>query len=272
MKRLVVALTLAAVNFGCSGFGGDKSVLELSSAEALEQGKALLAEEEYRQARSYLIHAFEIEPNSVNGREGLLLAADSMFLAGGYGNYVKAQARYRDFLNRFPTSDKAAYAQLQLGLSIARRMERPDRDMSISAEALGAFEDVQRFYPTSEYAELAAAEAVQVRYHLARHELIVARFYMRYQRYGTAFAAIDRMEKILEDFPTFPETDAVLFYLCRAYSTSDTEELQEKARKTCFRLKTQYPESKYIKKLPKNLGSVSDEQGVDTVVPADGGV
>ena len=272
MKGFAVALTLTTLAFGCSGFGGSSGVLELSSVEALAEGKALMAEEEYGKARSYLIHAFEIEPNSVNGREGLLLAADSMFLAGGHRNYVKAQARYRDFLNRFPTSDRAAYAQFQLGLSIARRMVRPDRDMSISTEALGAFEDVRRFYPTSEYAELAAAEAVLVRHHLARHELIVARFYMRYQRYGTAFAAIDRMEKILEDYPTFPETDAVLFYLCRAYSTSGTEGLQEKARKTSFRLQTQYPESKYVKKLPKNLGSVSDEQGVDIVVPADGGV
>ena len=272
MKRLVVAMMLATVGFGCSGFRGNNRVLALSSEEALTEGKALMAQEHYSEARSYLIHAFEIEPNSVNGREGLLLAADSMFLAGGHGNYVKAQARYRDFLNRFPTSDKAAYAQLQLGLSIARRMEKPDRDMSISTEALGAFEDVQRFYPTSVYAEEAAAQAVLVRHHQARHELGVAKFYLRYQRYGTAFAAIDRMEKILENYPTFPETDAVLLYLCRAYTKGETEELQEKARKTCFRLQTQYPESPYIKKLPKNLGRVSDEQGVDTVVPADGGV
>ena len=236
MKRLV-ALMLAAVCVSCSGFGGDSRVLELSSAEALAQGKELMAQEKYGEARSYLIHAFEIEPNSVNGRDGLLLAADSMFLAGGHRNYVRAQARYRDFLNRFPTSDKAAYAQLQLGLSIARRMQRPDRDMSISAEALGAFEDVRRFYPTSEYADQAAVEAVLVEHHLARHELIVARFYMRYQRYGTAFAAIDRMEKILENYPTFPETDTVLFYLCRAYSKGSTEELQAKARETCSRVR-----------------------------------
>lgn len=271
MRSPAVMLILGLGLHGCSGYEDDP-ILRLSAAESLEAGTRLLQEEKYRQARPYLIHAFEIEPNSVNGREGLLLAADSLFKAGGQSNYVKAQGRYRNFLNRFPTSEHAAYAQYQIGMSGALRLEKPDRDQSLAGDALEALEAVRRLYPTSEYSQLATAEIERVRHHLARHELIVGRFYLRYQRFGTARAAIDRLESLLEDYPAFPETDAALLYLCRAYNTGREPELRQQAYETCGRLKREFPDSDYIKKIPKNLGNELDVENVDTVVPADNGL
>ena len=264
---LAVVLTVA----GCSGLNNDP-ILELSAEEALEEGKRLLDTEEYRKAGPYLIHAFEVLPNSVVGREGLLLAADALFEQGGFSNYVKAQGRYRDFLNRFPTSDRSAYAQYRVAMSMARRMERPDRDMSLSVEALKALEDVRRLYPTSEYSELAAAEIVEVKNHLARHELIVGRFYRRYRRFGTAPAAIVRLEGIIENYPDFPEMDSVYIQLCQIYNTAIDAESRTKAVEYCDRLKEEYPESAYIKKIPKNVRRRVEVVDADVVAPSDDGV
>ncbi len=254
MRAGFVGAFLVCFSVSCSGLLED-SVLQLSSQESLAEGKRLMELEKYRAASPYLLHAFEIGPNTLEGREGLLLAADSFFKAGGFGNLVKSQARYRDFLNRFPTSEDAVYAQFQIGASMAGRMDKPDRDQSLSTEALQAFRDVQRFYPTSEYVELAQVEIEKVRNHLARHEVIVGYFYLRFQRRGTAQASIDRLEGVLEDYPEFDEMDRVLLYLCRAYATGSTPELEEKAAATCQRLRDEYPESPHLKKIPKNIGS-----------------
>ncbi len=103
-------------------------ILRLSAQEALERGKELMAEEKYVRAQDYLSHAFEVSPNSVEGREALLLVADSHYLDGGRSSYIQAEAKYRDFLNRFPTSERAAYVQFQIANSLAQRMGRPDPD------------------------------------------------------------------------------------------------------------------------------------------------
>jgi len=244
------AATLLALCLGLSACGGTREdpILELSSAEALEEGRKLMADGKWNPARRYFIHAFEVEPNSVTGREGLLLAADAHFMAGGQDNLIKAEARYRDFVNRFPTSEHAAYAQFQIGLSQSRRIVKPDRDQAVSKLALGSLEDVQRFYPTSTYAVQAAEEIERVRGHLAEHDYLVGRFY---QRYGLPYSAIQRYEYLLENFPEYDEKDKVLYHLCTAYLESKGEEDRQKGRAACERLEREFPESEYVEKIPK---------------------
>ncbi len=167
---------------------------------------------------------------------------------GGEANWVKSQGRYRDFLNRFPTSQKAAYAQYQIGMSLSKRLQKPDRDQSLTQDALDAFNDVRRLYPTSEYSEMALPEMERIYNHSAEHDYLVGRFYMRYQRFGTSFAAISRFEGILENYPTYEETDRVLFYLCKLYSFSAVEEHIERGREVCKRLQDEYPDTMYARK------------------------
>src|ERR687889_322603 len=151
MRRIVLPLTvvlLALVAASCRSGPKEDPILRLSATEALAQGKELMAKQKYERARPFFTHAFEVEPNSAIGRESLLLAADTYYLEGGTTNYVQAEAKYRDFLNRFPTSEQAAYVQFQIANSLAKRMEKPDRDQTTTRKALEAYEDLVRLYPT----------------------------------------------------------------------------------------------------------------------------
>lgn len=239
----VAALSLAM--FGCKGAGRPDPILSLSAPEAMEQGKAFLEKEKYARARPFLIHAFEVEPNSKVGREALLLAADTFYLEGGTANYIQAEAKYRDFLNRFPTSDRASYAQFQVASTLARRLERPDRDQSTTRKALTAFEDLLRQYPTSEFAAQARDEMRLLRDNLAEHEVIVGRFYIRY---GIGTASVKRLENVLTTYPEYSQKDKALFYLGRAYTLAKRP---EDARSTFERLRTQHPDSPYVKEIGK---------------------
>ena len=251
-KTLLAAAALCLLA-ACGGVKDDP-ILRLSSTEALEIGKQLLAEEKFNQALLHLVHAFEVEPNSETGREGLLLAADALFLRGGYQSYVEAEQRYRDFLNRFPTSDRAAYAQFRLADSLFERVEKPDRDQQTARQALTEFENVRRLYPTSQYAGQAAQKIVDVRNQLAEHEFVVGAFYYRYR---TPSAAAERFKGLLEGYPDYPEPDKINAHMCLIYAqvlkrvTSDAGlERFEDLREACERLWNQYPDSRWIKKVP----------------------
>lgn len=238
---------LLLVVAACGSRGANDPILRLSAAESLAEGKRLLEKERYAAARPYFSHAFEVEPNSAAGREALLLVADTLFLEGGDANLIQAEAKYRDFQNRFPTSDRAAYVQYKIAASLAGRMERPDRDQTSTEKARAALEDLLRLYPTSEYAEEARAELARVRQNLGEHEYQVGRFYLRY---GLPVAAIARLEQLLERFPDYEARDKAMFNLALAYRAAKRT---DDAAATAAKLRAEFPESDYLEKLPEDL-------------------
>ena len=259
---------LLAVATACGSGIVNDPILRLSAEEALTEGRAMMDAKKYRLARRYLIHAFEVEPNSVSGREGLLLAADALYFQGGFDSFVEAETRYRDFINRFPTSSRAEYAQFQVARCLASRMEKPNRDQETTRKALAAFEELIRIYPTSAYVEEANKEIAAVRNKLADHEFIVGYFYFRTsgarRARGLTVAAVSRFENLLEDYPNYTERAEVLYYLCRAHNRI---EQPEKASQVCGQLRSEFPQSKFLKKLPE-LELTEAAEPKDTGAPA----
>lgn len=243
---LLLAVTLGAVA-GCGGGLKDDPVLRLSAEEALAEGTRLMTERKYRLARKYLIHAFEVQPNSASGRDGLLLAADALFFAGGGTNLVEAESRYRDFLNRFPTSERAAYAQYQIAQCLVRRMEKPNRDQATTRQAKSAFEDLLRLHPTSSYASEAQEGITVAEQRLAEAEEVVAKFYIRY---GWVLGAARRYETIVSDYPEFSGREGVLYELCRLYRT-EIEPIAD-GSDPCALLAEEFPTSSYLSRLPES--------------------
>jgi outer membrane protein assembly factor BamD len=246
MKRIVLLLAaLLLALAGCRSGVAQDPILKLSAEESLAKGKELLARQKYGKARPYFTHAFEIEPNSPVGREGLLLAADTYYQEGGTTNFVQAEAKYRDFLNRFPTSEQAAYVQFQIANSLAKRMEKPDRDQTVTRKALDAYRELARLYPTSEYAAQAQEQLALVRNNLAEHEFQVGRFYLRY---GLPVAAAQRFELLLKEYPQYPARDKVMYHLGLAYDDSGKT---EEASKTFEQLRSEFPQSPFLAQIPE---------------------
>lgn len=245
---LALALVVAAA--GCRSNPAEDPILRLSAAEALAQGKELMAQGKYGRAQRYLAQAYEVEPNSVAGREGLLLLADSYYLDGGEANWIQAEAKYRDFLNRFPTSDQAAYAQFQIANSLAKRIKKPNRDQTASERALAAYEELLRLYPTSEYVAQAEEKIAEVRDRIAESEFVVGEFYLRYRYPG---GAIQRFESMLEDYPRYSQRDKVLYHLGVAYQRSRDPAHAGKAAEVFARLAREHPDSRWVSEIPADL-------------------
>ena len=246
MKRSLLTTTaflmLSALMLSGCGGGKEDPLLRLSAEEALTQGKDYLAQKKYYKASQYLTHAFEVEPNSRSGREALLMAADSLYLDGGYDNFIRCEAKYRDFLNRFPTSEQSDYAQFRVAECLARRVEKPDRDQKVTLKALESFQELLRLYPTSSYVPKTRQRIIEVTNLLAAHELAVAHFYMRYGGGRLCSGAINRLEYLRNEYPSFSLMDATLFHLAVSYEKCKRT---EQAEQTFADLATEFPDSRY---------------------------
>ncbi len=243
MKRSLCWLFILAFLGTCGKGATEDPILRLSAAEAMAEGKALVERGKYGLAREYFQHAFEVEPNSAMGREALLLVADALFGQGGSQNYLKAEAKYRDFQNRFPTSDRSAYVQFQIARSLEERVRPPDRDQSISRKALEAFDDVILVFPTSEYALQSRERITGIRQILAESEFIKGRFNHKLRLYQ---AAVNRYDHLLEEFPEFLETDKVLFHLIRSLQVLEQVDRAAEVQK---KMREEHPESEYLSQL-----------------------
>ncbi len=246
-KLACILLAILLCSTACRG-KRDDPILRLSAAEALELGKKFMEEKKYFKARRHLTHAFEVEPNSRSGREALLLAADAYYLHGGSDNYIKCEAKYRDFLNRFPTSDKADYAQFRVASCLARRVEKPDRDQKVTLEARRAFEELLRLYPNSEFIPEARQEIENVDNLLAAHELVIGDFYAKFYGQGICQATINRLEDVPERYPNFDQLDAVYFNLGVAYRRCRQQDDADRAFEA---LRRDFPDSPLINKIEK---------------------
>ena len=255
---VAAAIVGVAALSGCKSGVEDDPILRLSSAEALEQGVELMAQEKYSKARNYLTHAFEVAPNSEGGQKALLMVADSHFQQGGETNWIRSESRYRDYLTRFPTSDQAAYVQFQIARSLSSRTERPDRDQTATRQAIEEFRTLERLFPSSEYAGFAAEEIVKLRSLLADHHFAVGDFYLRYRN---PLGAEWRFERMIEEFTDYPQIDKVLFYLGRSQMAQGKFDA---ARTTFDKLRAEFPQSEWLREIP---GDIPEMPGI--LLPVD---
>ena len=254
-------LLAIVISAGCGG-PKDDPILRLSAEESLIEGKALLEAKKFYSARQYLTHAFEVEPNSESGREALLLVADAHFLQGGSQNFIKAEAKYRDFQNRFPTSERSAYVQYQIAASLAGRMRRPDRDQSISHDALEAYQDLLRLFPESDKADEARRQIEVVKATLAEAEFLVGNYNFRRARFAKCGAvcfraAVTRFERLLEEYPAYSEKDKIYYYLGLARLEIGEDEKAEEALQL---LEAEYKGSKFLQGLERDRRQIAKDR------------
>src|SRR5260370_21416380 len=124
-------------------------MLKLSKEQLFDRGEALFAKKRYQKARNYYTYVYESYANDPLGRRALLRVADTYYAQGDPVNLVEAQYKYRDFINRYPGSDRADYAMLQVANVAYKQIGRPDRDQQKTRAAVEKYNDMIRTYPKS---------------------------------------------------------------------------------------------------------------------------
>jgi outer membrane protein assembly factor BamD len=222
----------------------------LTKEQLFQKAEQLYEKHRWQRARSYYSHIYESYPNDPLGRRALLRVADTYYQQSDPVNLVEAQYKYRDFINRYPTSDKADYAMLQIAMVSYKQMEKADRDQQKTHEAVDKFNEMLRAYPKSPLRPEAEAKLQEAMDRLAKHEHLIARFYMKR---GSWSSAVPRLNYILDNYPNYAEKDAVFFDL----ATTLTKLGRGNEAKLYYeRVISEYPKSDYAGRAKRRLADM----------------
>lgn len=224
--------------------------LNLSKEQIFQKAEDFYAHKKWQRARTYYSHVYENFPNDPLGRRSLLRIADTYYNQGDPVNLVEAQYKYRDFINRYPGSENADYAMLQMAMVSYKQMEKPDRDQQKTREAVEKFNDMIRTYPRSSLrpqAEKYLGEAID---RLARHEHMIARFYMKRRSWA---AAVQRLNYLVDNYPGYTDRAGVFYDLGNSLAALGRK---GEARLYFERVLTEFPKSSYADKARQRLGNM----------------
>jgi outer membrane protein assembly factor BamD len=225
----------------------DREMLQLSKDQVFQRGEEQFAKKRYVKARTYYTHLYENFPNDPLGRRSLLRIADTFYQQGDAVNLVEAQYKYRDFINRYPGSESADYAMLQIAMCSYEQMERPDRDQAKTREALEKFNDMITAYPRSALTPDATKRRQDVLDRLAKHDHIVAHYYMKRRSWA---AAVTRLNSVVEKYPNYTDRAGVFYDLGSSLSGLGRN---AEARLYFERVVTEFPKSDYADRAKRRL-------------------
>ena len=257
--RFISAVLIAAavVLTAACGSRGDQApapvinpeFVNLTKEEIFERGEDLYSKKKWARARSNYAHVYENYPNDPLGRRSLLRIADTYFQQRDPVSLVEAQYKYRDFMNRYPGSESADYALLQIANVAFQQMERPDRDQTHTKEAVQKYREMMNAFPRSKHRPEAEEKLQKALDRLAKHEHLVARFYINR---GMHEAALPRLNMIIDEYPNYSERDAAFYELGLALDALGRD---GEARLYFERVVGEFPDSDYARKAKEKLGS-----------------
>jgi outer membrane protein assembly factor BamD len=214
---------------------------------AFEKAEASMLKEDYETARKTYQEIQERSPDKSYDAAIMLRIADTYF---GEEKYEEALVEYQNFLNYHPVNKDAVYAQYQIAMCSFKQLTTIDRDPEPTRIALHEFEKLVQKYPGSIYEEAALKNIILCRDRLAEYELYVGRFYHKKKAYRSA---VDRFEKLLQDFPGSSAEKEALYYTGLSHMELGEK---EQARSALERLAAKYPSTAgEVSQLLQKLGS-----------------
>jgi outer membrane protein assembly factor BamD len=209
-RALMVALLLSVA--GCGATQKEAPLDELTAEDIFKLGELELESGKKRNdAIRYFEEVERLYPYTEFAKRALIMQAFSQHQAENYEEARAAAQRYLDF---YPGSDDAAYAQYLLALSYYDQIDEVGRDQGLTFQALQALREVIEQYPDSEYADSAILKFELAFDHLAGKEMEIGRYYLKR---GNFTAAINRFRVVVQDFQTTTHTAEALHRLVESY-------------------------------------------------------
>ena len=175
-------------------------------------------------------------PYSEYARKSIVMSAFAQYRQGNYDEAINAGKRY---VNLYPSTPDAAYAQYIVGLAYFRQIRDVTQDQKESRRAIEAMEEVVARWPDSEYVEDAKAKIRFARDQLAGKEMQIGRYYLERREY---LAAIKRFRFVVEQYPNTRHVEEALARLTESYYAMG---LTSEAQTAAAVLGHNYPDSQW---------------------------
>jgi outer membrane protein assembly factor BamD len=257
--RDVCLTALLCTTLGCAAFTASTTQSGepdySSDAESnLKLGDEALERKDFLQAEHYYEHVRTKYPYLEVANEAELRLADLNF---AQEQYPEAREKFQSFIKLHPTHAKVDYAAFRTAIThVADFPSRffllppgEEKDQTEVLAALASLNDFIRQYPSSQYLPEAKEKLALTRLRLAEHELYVASFYARRERWK---AVAQRLEGLLKNYPGTELEERALFDLHHAY-----EQLRdgERAKQTLQRVIERLPGTSAAERARRMMGS-----------------
>jgi outer membrane protein assembly factor BamD len=161
---------------------------------------------------AYAYYRFS-EPESALAAADRFIKLHPKHPATAYAHYLKGLVNFNrslGFLDRFLPTDTS------------------QRDPGAALDSYNDFAEVVNQYPNSEYAEDSVRRMLYLRNNLARHEVNVARYYIKR---GAFLAAANRAEYVVQNYQRTPALRDALEIMIDAYAKLGMQELENDTRR-----------------------------------------
>ncbi|MCB9729825.1 MAG: outer membrane protein assembly factor BamD [Deltaproteobacteria bacterium] len=154
-----------------------------------------------------------------------LRIGDAFFLQDRFEEAIEA---YRVFVAQYGSDANVPYARFRIAAAYHARMPgswfatppASEMDQTMTTQAQRELEGFLRTFPTSRYAPEARRMLIDARKMLLEHELYVARYYEKRQKWrATAW----RLDGALRTYPELAGTPDIVWRMARAYQRADED-------------------------------------------------
>ena len=245
--RMALALTVAIA--GCATLGSEeaKPTYGQDAETNLARGEEAFKQRDYPSATRYFEYVRSRYPYLDIAKEAELRIADGYFERE---EFIEARDAYLNFAKLHPTYPKVDYAAFRAALTHYREIPSDffllpppeEKDQSEVKNALRAMQEFIRQYPKSHYLPEAERIVADTRRRLARHEMYVASFYAKRERWR---AVAHRLETVATEYQGLGLDEQALFGLHDAYTRLNEK---EKARKALEEILARMPGTRAAEK------------------------
>lgn len=224
----------------------EESVDAWSVSRLYEEAKAEIDSGNYEKATEYLEKLEARFPYGKYAQQAQLELAYVYYKNSDAASAIAAADRYIKF---HPNSSGVDYAYYLKGLanfigetgiiSSLVGKDVSERDPKPGIDSFEAFKALVTRFPDSKYAPDARLRMQYLANALAMHEIHVAEYY--YRR-GVYVAAINRAQKVLEEFPKTPATERALVVMAHSYDKLGMDGLRDDAKRVLDKTYPQWNE------------------------------
>jgi outer membrane protein assembly factor BamD len=217
--KLGLALFLLLFLYSCtSNKVNEIEYLERSLYEIYGSALNKLINSNYEEASLEFEEVERQHPYSEWAKKAIIMSAYSSYKSK---DYIKVEANLNRFLNLYPASELAAYAQYLLGINYFDQIIEITRDQTSVIKSLEIFKLILDRYPKSNYAKDAYFKVIFLENKLAAKEMNIAMTYLGLKKY---ISALKRFKFVVNNYQTTEYTPEALHRLVQIYLTLGVKE------------------------------------------------
>jgi outer membrane protein assembly factor BamD len=246
---IVLLATLGLLATACASGGPKKPPTGTLEPDKFlfERGTENLNKKRWIVSREYFRQLIDSYPQSPYRADAKLGLGDSYLGERSSESFVLATNEFREFLNFYPTHERAYYAQFKLAMAHFYQMRAAMRDQTETREAIKELQVFVTRYPDTPLIDEARRKLRDARDRLDDWDYGVAVHYFHIKWYP---GAVGRLVPLLASDPEYTRRDAVYYYLGESLLKVNR---QAEALPYYERLVKEFEQSEYLEPAKKRI-------------------